>query len=76
MEQVVVMGCGVIGWMPPPVTGGEIPGYVIRFFDGEEYSGSTYKNVQRYMNDPDRRWTAAENLPSDCSTTIYVDVRM
>ena len=76
MADVVVMECGVMGWMPPPVTGGEIPGYVIRFFDGEDYTRSNYREIQRFKEDPDRRFATAENLPADCSRIIYADVRI
>jgi len=50
-----------------------MPGYAIRFFDGDTYETSTYREIQRYFDDPGRRWAVAKNLP-DNITPIYVDV--
>ena len=49
-----------------------MPGYVIRFFDGDTYETSSYTNIQRYFEDPGRRWAVAANLPS--TRPIYADV--
>ena len=65
--NITVLGCGVVSWKPPAVTGGEMPGYVIRFFDGDTYETSRYKEIQRYFDDPERRWAEAANLSSTSS---------
>jgi len=67
-----VLGCGIVSWKPPANIGGEMPGYVIRFFDGDTYETSSYTNIQRYFDDPERRWAEAANLPS--TRPIYADV--
>ena len=72
VSNITVLGCGTVVWKPPADTGGEMPGYAIRFFDGETYSTSRYREIQRYFDDPNRKWAVAANLPS--SRTVYVDV--
>ena len=47
-------------------------GYVIRFFDGDTYETSSYTDIQRYFDDPERRWAEAANLPN--TRPIYADV--
>lgn len=76
MEQVEVMDCGIVGWMPPPNTGGEIKSYVIRFFTGERYQGGDYWEIQRFFDVPDRHFAKANNLPSDCTTVVYAQIRV
>ena len=49
-----------------------MPGYAVRFFDGETYETSSYKEIQRYFHDPGRRWALAQRLPS--AKLIYADV--
>ena len=71
-SDIQVFGCGVVSWEPPANTGGEMPGYVIRFFDGDTYETSTYREIQRYFDDPGRQWAVAANLPS--TRPIYADV--
>ena len=72
VSNITVLGCGIVCWKPPADTGGEMPGYAIRFFDGQTYETSQYKYVVRYFDDPNRRWAVAANLPS--GRTFYVDV--
>jgi len=73
-DDIQVLGCGVVSWKPPANTGGERPGYAIRFFDGDTYETSTYREVQRYFDDPGRQWAVAASLPS--TRPIYADVRV
>ena len=49
-----------------------MPGYAIRFFDGQTYETSQYRDIQRHFGDPNRRWAVAANLPS--GRIVYVDV--
>ena len=73
VQEIEVLGCGIVAWKPPANTGGEMPGYVIRFFDGDTYETSSYREIQRYFDDSERRWANAESLPS--RRPIYADVR-
>ena len=73
VDNITVLGCGVISWKPPRDTGGELPGYIVRFFDGATYENSVYKEIQRsFVDDPGRQWAIGENLPS--GRTAYADV--
>ena len=74
IDDITVLGCGVISWKPPRDSGGELPGYIVRFFDGVTYENSGgYKEIQRsFVDDPGRQWAIAENLPS--GRTVYADV--
>ena len=72
VNDIHVLGCGIVGWKPPANTGGEMPGYAIRFFDGQSYETSQYQEIQLYFDDPNRRWAVATNLPK--SINVYVDV--
>ena len=73
IDDITVLGCGAISWEPPRDTGGELPGYIVRFFDGATYETSGYSEIQRsFVNDPGRQWAIAENLPS--GRTVYADV--
>ena len=72
VSNITVLGCGIVSWKPPADTGGEMSGYAIRFFDGQTYETSQYREIQRYFDDPNRRWAVAANLPS--GRTVYADV--
>ena len=75
IDDITVLGCGAISWKPPRDTGGELPGYIVRFFDGATYdtSRSEDREIQRsFVDDPGRQWAIAENLPS--GRTVYADV--
>ena len=72
VSNITVIGCGIVSWKPPADTGGEMPGYAIRFFDSQTYETSRYKEIHRHFDDPNRRWAVAANLPS--GGTVYVDV--
>ena len=76
MEEVVVMSCGAVGWMPPAETGGLIQHYVVRFFTGETMADTpvSEKELQRYMDNPERHFAKATNLPSNCSRAMYAQV--
>ena len=65
--------CG-IAWRPPTNTGGERPGYAVRFFDGASYEQSAFRLILRYFDDPDKTFVTLEdeNCPTD--KTIYADV--
>lgn len=72
VEDVTVVGCCRVMWRPPRDTGGERPGYAIRFFDGETYSSSDYKRIVRSFDDPDRTFVTMADCPTD--RVIYADV--
>ena len=75
IDDITVLGCGAISWKPPQDTGGELPGYIVRFFDGATYetSRSEDREIQRsFVDDPGRQWAISENLPS--GRTVYADV--
>ena len=76
MEEVEVLSCGAIGWMPPPETGGRIDHYVARFFTGETMLDTPLeeRDLQRFFDNPDRRFAMANKLPSNCSTVLYAQV--
>jgi hypothetical protein len=63
--------------MPPPGTEGLVEHYVARFFTGETWADTpvSERDLQRFFDDPDRRHAVATNLPSDCSTVLYVQIR-
>ena len=71
-DNIHVLGCGIVSWKPPANTGGEMPGYAVRFFDGDTYETSSYREIQHYFDDPERRWAVAANLST--ARPIYVDV--
>ena len=75
IADITVLGCGAISWKPPRDSGGELPGYIVRFFDGATYETSRIEDreIQRsFADDPGRQWAIAENLPS--GRTVYADV--
>ena len=76
MEEVEVVCCGAVGWMPPADTGGQIQHYAVRFFTGETMGDTpdNEKELQRFMDNPERHFALATNLPSDCSTVLYAQV--
>ena len=76
MEEVVVMSCGAVGWMPPPETGGLIQHYVVRFFTGENMHATdvSERELQRFFDNPERHFAMATNLPSNCSRVMYAQV--
>ena len=67
------MGQCTVAWRPPANTGGERPGYAIRFFDGATYEDSSYKKISRHFDDPDKMFITLPDCPSD--RAIYADVR-
>ena len=77
MDDIEVLGCGIISWKPP--RGNEDCGglgYVVRFFDGETYvstPSSGYRSLQRYFDEIGRQWAVGEDLPTD-GRTVYADV--
>ena len=73
-----MMSCGAIGWMPPPETGGQIDHYVARFFTGESMETTPFseRELQRFLNNSERHFAKAVNLPSDCSTVLYAQVHI
>ena len=74
VTETEVLGCGVLAWKPPSNRGNGQPGYVVRFFDGNTYETSNYREILRFFEDPDRRWARPESMPS--TRPIYADVRM
>ena len=76
MDEVVVMSCGAVGWMPPPETGGLIQHYVVRFFTGETMQSTveSERDLQRFMDNSERHFAMATNLPSNCSRVVYAQV--
>ena len=50
-----------------------MPGYAIRFYDGDTYDTSNYREIQRTFNDPGWHFAEAQNLPN--TRPIYADVR-
>ena len=78
MEEVEVLCCGAVGWMPPAETGGLVEHYVARFFTGETMHDSPLneRDLQRFFDDPERRYAVTNILPSDCSIVVYAQVDM
>ena len=77
MEEVEVVSCGAVGWMPPPETGGLIQHYVARFFTGGtmQTTVESERDLQRFMDNPERHFAKASNLdPNDCSRVVYAQV--
>lgn len=63
----------MVTWKPPQDTGGEQPGYAVRFFDGENYDSSQSKVTFEYYDDPDRYWAKWDDCPTD--RIIYAEIR-
>ena len=76
MERVMVMSCGAIGWMPPQKTGGMLDRYVLRCFTGDTMHTTdiSERELQRFLDNPERRFAKAANLPSNCSKEMYCQV--
>ena len=76
VDDIKVLGCGILSWKPPRGSEGEELGYVVRYFDGETYdstSGGSYKRIHCYFEGIGRQWDIAEELPTD-GRTVYADV--
>ena len=76
VDDVEVLCCGGVGWMPPSDTGGLVDRYAIRFFTGNtmDSTPSSERELQRIFDNPEKRFTKATNLPSDCSRALHVQV--
>ena len=73
VTSIEAPSCCVVTWKPPQDTGGEQPGYAVRFFDGENYDSSQSKVTFEYYDDPDRYWAKWDDCPTD--RIIYAEVR-
>ena len=62
--------------MPPPDTGGLVDRYAMRFFTGNtlDLTPTSERELQRILDNPEKRFTKATNLPSDCSKVLHVQV--
>ena len=76
MDDVEVLCCGGVGWMPPSDTGGLVHRYAIRFFTGDTMGSTPFheRELQRIFDNPEKRFTKATNLPSDCSRALHAQV--
>ena len=73
VDDIEVLGCGIISWKPPPGNELEELGYVVRFFEGRTYAATTgYKKRQSYIGDIRKQSAFAEDLPY--GTTVYGQV--
>ena len=75
VDDIEVLGCGIIAWRPPPGNELEELGYVVRFFEGSTYATTTgYRRNQQYVGTDDigTQWAVAEDLPY--GTTVYAEV--
>ena len=75
VEDIEVLGCGIISWKPPPGNELEELGYVVRFFVGSTYATTTgYRRNQQYVGTDDigTQSAVAEDLPY--GTTVYAEV--
>ena len=75
VEDIEVLGCGIISWRPPPGNELEELGYVVRFFEGSTYATTTgYRRNQQYVGTDDigTQSAVAEDLPY--GTTVYAEV--
>ena len=77
IDDIEVLGCGILSWKPPRGNEGEPLGYVVRFYDEESANTITsgYRSVQRYFEEIGRQWAVAENLPTD-GRIVYADVKL
>ena len=75
VDDIRVLGCGILSWKPPRGNEGDPLGYVVRFYDEESAANinSGYRSVQRYFEDIGRQWAVAENLPTD-GRIVFADV--
>ena len=76
MKEVRVMSCGAMGWMPPPKTGGMVDRYVLQCFTGDTMHTTdiSERELQSFLNNPERRFAKAANLPRNCSKEMYCQV--
>ena len=75
VDDIEVLGCGIISWRPPPGNELEELGYVVRFFEGSTYAATTgYRRNQQYVGTDDigKQSAVAEDLPY--GTTVYAEV--
>ena len=75
VDDIEVLGCGIISWKPPPGNELEDLGYVVRFFVGSTYAATTgYRSNQQYVGTDDigTQSAVAEDLPY--GTTVYAEV--
>ena len=73
VDDIEVLGCGIISWKPPPGNELEELGYIVRFFVGSTFDTTTgYKRTQSYIDDIGKQWAVAEDLPY--GTTVYAQV--
>ena len=75
VDDIEVLGCGIISWRPPPGNELEDLGYVVRFFVGSTYATTTgYRSNQQYVGTDDigTQSAVAEDLPY--GTTVYAEV--
>ena len=66
VDDIEVLGCGIISWRPPPGNELEELGYVVRFFEGSTYATTTgYRRNQQYVGTDDigTLSAVAEDLP-------------
>ena len=73
VDDIQVLGCGVISWKPPRGNEGDLLGYVVRFSDDNSIANGGYRSLQRYFEDIGRQWAIADNLPTD-GRTVYAEV--
>ena len=71
-----MMSCGAMGWMPPPKTGGMVDRYVLQCFTGDTMHTTdiSERELQSFLNNPERRFAKAANLPRNCSKEMYCQV--
>ena len=75
VDDIEVLGCGIISWKPPPGNELEELGYVVRFFVGSTFATTTgYRRNQQYVGTDDigKQSAVAEDLPY--GTTVYAEV--
>ena len=75
VDDIEVLGCGIISWRPPPGNELEELGYIVRFFEGSTYATTTgYRRNQQYVGTDDigTQSAVAEDLPY--GTTVYAEV--
>ena len=76
VDDIEVLGCGIISWRPPPGNELEELGYIVRFFVGSTYAATTtgYRRNQQYVGSDDigKQSAVAEDLPY--GTTVYAEV--
>ena len=71
VDDIQVLGCGIISWKPPRGNEGDRLGYIVRFSDDNSNGG--YRSLQRYFEDIGRQWAVADNLPTD-RRIVYAEV--